>query len=808
MADYKLIGKNYTTPDIIAKVTGRAKYAEDFRAEGMLFTKLLVSPMPHARVRRMDTSAALAMPGVEAILTADDLPEAEAPQEAGLTNEPLYEGEPILAVAAVDEETAAEAVEAVQVDFEPLPFVLDPMDSLRPGGPNARLDGNTMAGRDLSTIKWNDVDWSEIDRGVVPTGGEVTDEWQVGDVEAGFAGADLILDESVFSASLSHQPLETRTAMAYWQNGKCYMHCSTQSTARTEGGMARWIGIDPTDLVLVGEYCGGGFGSKISASIQARIPALLSRKAGKPVMMRVTRQEENFFGRARPGIQARAKFGFRSDGRIVAIDLTLVQDGGPYGRSGDYMSCADQASLMYQPEHMRVRGVTVYTNTPPRGAQRAPGGVQAVAMFAPVVDKAARQLGVDRLDIVHLNAPQGQALFGRPRQGQQGNVSSAFPKEAIDKAREEFDWEGMKARSGQRDGTKVTGVGVAISSYSAGTSGIDGLLVIRPDGMVEIHTGVGNLGTESFSDTSRAAMEALDTPWEQAEIVWGDTSKHLPWSAIQGGSMTTHAHTRSNWAAGLEAKKRLQEIAADRFGGSADSFEVGAGRVYRRGNRGQAMTFGQAAERAIQLGGVYDGSELPEDINEMTTRSATALAGRGLVVAVKDNYETGGRNMSFCIGFAEVEVDTETGAVELKDYKVASDAGTILHPQNFAGQVHGGGIQGFGVALGQKWVMDPQWGLHVAKRFYSNRPPTLLDVPHDRELGWNAAELPDPFNPVGCKGIGEAPVGAGAGAVLNAIADALGGNVDFNRSPIMRDMILTKLNPELDEAHNKLSTHV
>ena len=808
MADYKLIGKNYTTPDILAKVTGRAKYAEDFRAEGMLFTKLLVSPMPHARVRRLDTSAAMAMPGVEAILTADDLPEAEAPQEAGLTNEPLYEGEPILAIAAVDEETAAEAIEAVQIDFEPLPFVLDPMDSLRPGGPNARLDGNTMAGRDLSTIKWGDVDWSEFDRGVMPLGGEVTDEWQVGDVDAGFAEADLILDESVFSASLSHQPLETRTAMAYWQNGKCYMHCSTQSTARTEAGMARWIGIDPTDLVLITEYCGGGFGSKISSSVQARIPALLSRKAGRPVMMRVTRQEENFFGRARPGIQARAKFGFRSDGRVVAIDLTMVQDGGPYGRSGDYMSCADQASLMYQPEHMRVRGMTVYTNTPPRGAQRAPGGVQAVAMFAPIVDKAARQLDLDRLDIIHTNAPQGQAIFGRPRQGRQGNVSSAFPKEAIDKAREEFDWEGMKARSGQRNGSKVTGVGVAISSYSAGTSGVDGLLVIRPDGMVEIHTGVGNLGTESFSDTSRAAMEALDTPWEQAEVVWGDTSKHLPWSAIQGGSQTTHGHTRSNWAAGLEAKKRLQEIAADRFGGSPDSFDVGDGRVFRRGNRGQAMTFGQAAERAIQLGGVYDGSQLPEDINEMTTRSATALAGRGLVVAAKDNFETGGRNMSFCIGFAEVEVDTETGAVVLKDYKVASDAGTVLHPQNFAGQVHGGGIQGFGVALGQKWVMDPQWGLHVAKRFYSNRPPTILDAPHDQEMAWSVADEPDPFNPLGAKGIGEAPVGAGAGAVLNAISDALGGNVDFNRSPIMGDMILTMLNPELDEAHNKLSTHV
>lgn len=807
MADYKLIGKNYTTPDMLAKVTGRSKYAEDFRAEGMVFAKLLLSPMPHARVRRIDASAALAMPGVEGILTADDIPEAAAPQEASLTNEPRYEGEPILAIAAVDEETAAAAVEAVQVDFEPLPFVLDPMESLRPGGPNARLDGNTMVGTDLSTIKWDNVDWDEFDGGSMPLGGEVTDEWQVGDVEAGFAEADLILDESVFSSSLSHQPLETRTSMAYWQNGKCYMHCSTQSTARTEGGTARALGIDPTDLVLIGEYCGGGFGSKIAGAIQDQIPGLLSQKIGKPVMMRVTRQEENFFGKARPGIQARAKFGFKSDGRIVALDLTLVQDGGPYGRSGDYMSCADQASLMYQPDHMRVRGITVYTNTPPRGAQRAPGGVQAVAMFAPLVDRAAKELEIDRLDIIRMNAPEGQALFGRPRQGVQGNVSSAFPKEAIDKAREQFDWAGMKARSGQRNGTKVTGVGAAISSYSAGTSGIDALLVIRPDGKVQIHSGAGNLGTESFSDTSRPAMEALDTPWDQAEIVWGDTSKHLPWSAVQAGSMTTHAHTRSNWAAGLEAKKLLQEIAADRLGGSPDSFEVSNGRVFRRGNASQGFTFGRAAELAIRLGGKYDGHELPEDINEMTRRSATALAGRGLVVAVKDNYETGGRNMSFCIGFAEVEIDTETGAVELKDYKVASDAGTILHPQSFAAQIHGGGIQGFGVAMGQKWVMDPQWGLHMAKRFYSNRPPTILDVPHEREMDWAAADLPDPFNPVGCKGIGEAPVGAGAGAVLNAIADALPDGVNFNRSPIMRDMILTKLNDE-PEAHNPLKTHV
>ena len=199
----------------------------------MLFAKLLVSPMPHGRVRRIDTSAAEAMPGVAAILTADDLPAVDAPNERALTNEPLYEGEPILAVAAVDETTAADAIERIAVDLEPLPFVLDPLDSLRPGGPNARLDGNTMSGTTLATIKWDGADWPALDRGELPADGPATSEWDVGDVAAGFAEADLILDETVSHQSMSHQPLETRSAMAYWQGGKCYLHASTQSTART-----------------------------------------------------------------------------------------------------------------------------------------------------------------------------------------------------------------------------------------------------------------------------------------------------------------------------------------------------------------------------------------------------------------------------------------------------------------------------------------------------------------------------------------------------------------------------------------------
>jgi xanthine dehydrogenase molybdenum-binding subunit len=806
MADYKLIGKDYTTTDLRAKVTGRAKYSEDFRAEGMVFMKLLLSPMPHARVRGVDTSAALAMPGVEGILTADDLPLAEAPNEAGLTNEPVYEGEPILAVAAVDEQTASDAIELITLDLEPLPFVLDPLDSLRPDGPNARLEGNTMRGRELGTIKWTEAELAELDAGRLPMTGEFAAEWSHGDVEAGLAAADLVIDESIYHQSLGHQPLETRSCMAYWENGKVYVYGSTQSTARTVGAVARWAGVEPENVVLVAEFCGGGFGSKGAGSLSMRLPIAMSKKIGKPVMMRFTRREENFIGRARPAVQARAKIGFRRDGRILAIDLFTIGDGGPYGRSGDHMS--NIASLAYQPESMRVRGLPVYTNTPPRGAQRAPGGEQTISMLAPLLDRAARQLGIDRTEIIRVNAPAGQATYGAPgRDGQQANVSSAFVHEALDKGMETFGWSERIARSGQRNGSKVTGIGVGLSTFSAGSTGMDGLMVLRPDGRLQIQTGVGNLGTESFSDCARAAAEAIDMPWDKVELVWGATDRNLPWSAMSVGSQTTHAHTRANWATGLDARRKLQEIAAVDLGGSPDDYDVAGERVFRRGNRSQGMSFAQAAARAIELGGRFDGQELPDDINGMTVTSATALAGRGLMGVAKDTFPTGGRVMSFVVGFAEVEVDVETGGIRMVDYVGCADCGTVVHPRLLGAQILAGGIQGFGIALSQKWVYDRRWGISVAKRFYNNRPPGILDVPHERPLGWATADEPDPFNPLGAKGIGEPAIGAGSASVLCAIADALGGEGHFYRSPVTADMVLTKLE-QIAEPHNRLMNHV
>ena len=809
MADYKLLGKNYQTPDLYAKVTGRSRYAEDHRVEGMVFCKLLVSPMPHARVRSIDTSAAEALPGVEGLLTADDLPDVAAPNEAALTNEPLYEGEPILAVAAVDEQTAADAIELIELDLEPLPFALDPLDSLHPGGPNARLDGNTMRNRELDTIKWTEADVAGLAPGEIPMAAEAGEEWEYGDLAAGFAEADVVVEEHSYHQSLSHQPLESRTTLAYWDGGKLYVYPSVQSTARSVGPMARYAGVEPSDVVLINEYTGGGFGSKGSGYPQAQIPILLSKKIGKPVMMRVTRRDETSFGKARPGMQARIKLGMRRDGRITALDIHCIGDGGPYGRRGDTMNVGGIGSVAYQPVAMRMRGTSVYTNTPPRGAQRAPGGEQSMTMLSPIIQKAAKQLGLDQVDVLKINAPEGQARYGAPgADGQQSHVSSAFAKEAIDKGAELFNWRERVQRSGRRTGSKATGIGVALSTYSAGASGVDGLFVIEPDGRMYIKSGIGNLGTGSTFDMMRAAAEGMDMPWEKCEVAWGDTSRHLPWSCSQGGSSTAHAHTRANWAAVLDARQKIQEIAARDLGGSASDYDIGGERVYRRGSRSQGMSFARVAERAIALGGKYDGHELPEDINGMTTASATALAGQGLMGVAKDNFEEGGRRMSFVAGFAEVEVDVETGEIRLIDYAAGCDVGTVIHPKNFEGQVFGGAIQGFSVALTQKWVYDRRWGLLVAKRFYNNRPPGILDVPYEQPMTWGAADLPDPFNPLGAKGIGEAAQGAGSGAVVNAIADALGQeDGDFFRSPITRDMILTQLE-QAPTGHDRLTAHV
>jgi CO/xanthine dehydrogenase Mo-binding subunit len=591
--------------------------------------------------------------------------------------------------------------------------------------------------------------------------------------------------------------------MAYWQNGKVYVHSGTQSTWQTLPVLARWLNMDPSKVVFISEYTGGGFGSKVTGGVSMIIPALLSKKANAPVMMRISREEETFIGRARPGFRGRMKVGFSREGRIIALDMFVVSDNGPYDAQGDVPTSGRIASLLYQPQAMRWRGVTVLTNTPPRSAQSSPGGLQAIVIIEPIIAKAARKLGLDQVAIRRINCPEGKAPFGPPAQGKLQYATSAFLKEALDRGAEQFKWKERVARTPKRIGSKVRGVGVSLSCYVGGTIGFDGLLVITPDGRIRFQSGIGNLGTESVIDVHRVAAEILGVPWERCDVVWGDTSKNFPYTCVSGGSQTTHAMTRAAHAVAMETKKRLQEIAATTLGGKAEDYDVGNERVFRKGG-GQGLTLAQAAQKAIELGGIYDGHEAAQDINKVTQAAVAALAGQGLVAAARDNYGRDGSTFSYVASFAEVEVDVETGKYNIVDFLAYADVGTVIHPRALGGQVLGRSILGIGHAIGQKWVFDPHYGEMVSKRFYQNKPPTILDLPVDMQ--WGALDIPDPETPVGARGIGEPPVGGGCASILNALSDALGDEI-FQRAPVNLDTILTSLEAGRPMQH-PLTAHI
>jgi xanthine dehydrogenase molybdenum-binding subunit len=796
---YKLLGKNFIPPDVVAKVTGEAKYAEDFRADGMVFCRLLTSPMPHALVKSIDVTQALRLPGVVGVLLPDEVTPVPAPNPPILSKEPQYVGQPILAVAAVDETTAQDAIEKIDLDLEPLPFTVDPLQSLHPDGPDARLDGNVGAqGLKLQTLKWTAADFAAADAGHLPMG-KSAEDWAYGDVDAGFAKSKVIIDESFVTASNSHHSMEPRTSFAYWQNGKCFVHGSTQSQSFIVPQLAQYIGIKPTELNYISEFCGGGFGSKGTAFPSMAIPALLSKKIGKPVMMRISRAEEYYIGSARNGFQGRVKLGFGADGRLLAADMYIVQESGAHNGFWDFRNAADALSVVYQPESMRWRGVPVYTNTPTRSAQRGPGENQIACVLEPLMDKAARKLNIDRLQMRKVNAPETGSKVGSDRRP----VTSAYLRDALEKGAARFNWQERSARSGQRNGPKVTGFGIGQAYHPAGFNGFDGLVRITPDGKLHIHTGVGNLGTFSHSGTARIAAEVLKYDWENCVVERGDSRKHLPWNIGQFGSNTSFTMARTNYVAAMDALKKMKEIAAHDLGGKPDDYDVDGGKVFAKAHPVKHLTYAAVAQRAIDLGGKYTGKELPADINPMTKASATALAGSGLIGVAKDNLPVGGETAAFACAFVELELDLETGRHRIVELLNVGDCGTVIHPMGLETQLKGASVQGVGLATLEHLIFDPQNGIPGHVGLYQARPATYLDLPEKLSTDW--VDKPDPTSPMGTKGIGEPPLGAAASAIVCAISDALGGYV-FNRTPVKADMVLYAAG-ELPMAHRPLQVN-
>src|SRR6185312_3626528 len=432
-------------------------------------------------------------------------------------------------------------------------------------------------------------------------------------------------------------------------------------------------------------------------------------------------------------------------------------------------------------------------------AQRGPGENQIACALEPLFDRAARELKIDRLEIRRINSPKPDSKVGQDRRPH----TSAYLKDALEQGAARFNWAERVARSGRRNGTKVTGVGIGQAYHPAGFAGFDGLVRITPDGILHIHTGVGNLGTFSHSGTARIAAEVLKYDWEKCVVERGDTRKHLPWNIGQFGSNTSFTMARTNYVAAMNALMKIKEIAAQDLGGKPDDYDVDGEKVFATARPGRSMTYAAVAKRAIAIGGKYSGAELPKDLNPMTRASATALAGSGLIGAAKDTLPVGGETAAFAAAFVEIELDLETGQHRVIDVLNVGDCGTVIHPMGLETQIKGGTVQGFGFACYEHIVFDTQNGLPAHVGLYQARPPTYLDVPPQMQADW--VDKPDPTSPMGTKGIGEPPLGAAASALLCAISDALGGHV-FNRTPVKADMILNYL-AKLPPSHGPLQIH-
>jgi CO/xanthine dehydrogenase Mo-binding subunit len=302
-----------------------------------------------------------------------------------------------------------------------------------------------------------------------------------------------------------------------------------------------------------------------------------------------------------------------------------------------------------------------------------------------------------------------------------------------------------------------------------------------------IHTGVGNLGTYSHTGTARVAAEVLKANWDNCVVVRGDSSKHLPWNLGQFGSNTSFTMTRTNYVAAVDAVNKLKEIAAMDLGGAADDYDIGNETVFLKSDPSKSITYAAAAQRAIDLGGKFDGHELAEDLNVMTKASATALAGTGLIGVAKDNLPRVGTVPALAAGFIEIELDLETGKFDIVDYVGVADCGTIIHPMGLATQIKSGAVMGIGLAATERHIYDPQSGLPGNIGLLAAKPPSYLDVP--ATMATAAVDIADPQNPVGTKGVGEPVQGCAAAALLCAISDAMGGHY-FNRNPIVADMIV------------------
>jgi CO/xanthine dehydrogenase Mo-binding subunit len=746
----KVVGTRPVRPDGVPKVTGIARYGADFSLPGMLWAKILRSPHPHARIRSIDTSKARALPGVKAVMTSADLPEQKfeyvGPERVAVNfwhmtrnvmarEKVLYEGHAVAAVAAVRKSVAEEALRLIEVDYEVLPHVIDVEEAMRPDAPLLFEDMITRGIEPAPTTP------SNISKRM---------EFKLGDLDAGFAAADEIVEATFRTAPVHQGYIEPQACLARFDSdGQAELWASSQGHFVIRALTARLLGMEVGNLRVHPAEIGGGFGGKNVPYVEP-VALVLSRKSGHPVKVVLTREEVFKACGPAPAASMTVKIGVKKDGRIVAADGLFKYQAGAVPGSPVMNACLC-AFAPYDIPNARTVGYDVVCNRPKTAAYRAPGSPLSAYATESVMDMAAAKIGMDPLEFRLKNiARPGTPTLGGPKHAHEGFAETV---QALMKH------PGYSAPLGKNQGRGVA------SGYWFNNGGESCATVhVNEDGTVLVATGSMDLSGTRASIALMAA-ETLGIEYEKVRPIVADTAS-IGFTGLAAGSRTT-------FGTGMAVVDACKKLIAD---------------LCRRA----AMIWDVKAEDVIW----EDGHARPagEIKGKFEPLSLKALAAKRSVtggpISAEASVNAGGVAPGFATEMCDVEVDPETGQVKVLRFVVAQDVGRAIHPSYVEGQMQGGAAQGIGWALNEEYIYDKAGRLENPG-FLDYRVPVASDLPRIETI---LVEVPNPGHPFGVKGVGEANLVPSLGAVANAVSNAIGRRMTV--LPMSPPKILKAVNSE------------
>jgi CO/xanthine dehydrogenase Mo-binding subunit len=711
------VGRAAQRQDGLQRARGEARYTADIQLPGMLHAAVLRSPFARARVRELDTRMAAKAPGVRAVL---------GPETDPLTDEPPYQGAPIAAVAAETLEQARAALRLLEVEWEQLEPLLDPDEAVKRG---QLLE-----------------DASREERG---------------DVERGFAEADVIVEAEYRTQTVLHNSMETHQAVCQWE-GRDHLtvYISTQFIWGVRESVAGHFDLPEDSVRVVCRFMGGGFGSKNGPDDHTYIAAELARKTGRPVKCALTRREENLAAGNRNATIQRLRVGARSDGTLTALDGEFVNS---TGWSGWLASTGGPMRMLYACENVRTVEYAAKLNTPPMKAFRAPGFVEGTFGLECLMDELAAKLDLDPLELRRRNHSDHDAMDERP-------FSSKKLLECYRRA--EPHWTKREQVRAGSDGTWKRGVGLASQVwYGGGGPPSYAWVRVGADARVTVVTAMQDIGTGSATAMAQIAAEELGIPIDDVEVSLGDSARG-PYASISAGSSTIPSMGPAVRSAAADAARQILEIAAQR---------------YDREERVLSLKNGQIVSA--------DGGAWP--LEEIT---GLLESGQILGKGSRGPNPTGMRVLTFGVQVAEVAVDVETGEVRVERIAAIHDVGRVINPLGASSQVEGGIIQGLGHTLSEERLLDPSTGTILTQTLDAYKLPTIADVP---EIVTDLIDEPDAhLTNLGSKGLGEPPIVPTAAAIANAIRDATG--ADVRSLPISRDEMLRALREARERSRERV----